>query len=388
MDTRHRSDRSDRSDRPDPAGPDSAHDDGDHDHGGVFPPEPVRRQRIPAGQALVVMLACLIGAAFLNADRLAYTARSQSHGWQRTVAVRITGGLTSVSDGLRLNRPRKFIAALVDNEDPPPPEDTDDIDIVNPQGAGTTTTTRPPDFRVPSTEEPVRILVAGDSLMGWIGPALVDSLEGYPIDVTEDWVVATGLARPDFFNWPAQLRADMAQKDPEVVIVGFGGNDMQDIETESGWLKAGSREWKLEYQRRVAQVLNTVEAPNRTVYWIGLPLTARADIEAIAPAQIAAVKAEISARPWAHFIDTREILSPDGVYSQYLRDRDGTEVKVREGDGVHPNIAGATRMVAPVVEALLDERKVSEAIRRSTTTTTTPSSPSTTTRRPSTSKPN
>ncbi|MCB0988250.1 MAG: hypothetical protein KDB09_10845, partial [Acidimicrobiales bacterium] len=73
---------------------------------------------------------------------------------------------------------------------------------------------------------------------------------------------------------------------------------------------------------------------------------------------------------------------------QYLRDRDGTEVKVREGDGVHPNIAGATRMVAPVVEALLDERKVSEAIRRSTTTTTTPSSPSTTTRRPSTSKPN
>lgn len=351
-----------------------------HDHGGVFPGEPVPRRRVPAGQALVVVLVALLVGSLLNADRLAYTARTQPFGWQRTWAMRVTGALETTSDTLWLNRPRRFLAGLADNEDPPPPDPTGDVEIVRPGAGGVTTTTRPPEFRVPSEDEPVRILVAGDSLMGFIGPALVNELDGYPVDVTEDWVVATGLARPDVLNWPAQLRADMAQHDPEVVVLGFGGNDMQDMATETGRVAVGTAAWKTEYQRRVAQVLNAVEAPHRTVYWIGLPQTARDDIERVAPAQAEAVQAEISARPWAHYVDTRTILSPDGTYTMYLVDPDGTEVKVREGDGVHPNLAGATRMVGPVVDAVIDERKLAEARARAAaaTTTTTTTNPATT----------
>src|SRR5690606_3198043 len=124
---------------------------------------------------------------------------------------------------------------------------------------------------------------AGDSLMGFIGPALVQELEGYPVEVIEDWKVGTGLARPDVLNWPAQLGADMAQHDPEVVILGFGGNDMQHMASDDGLVEAGTEAWKLEYQRRVVQVLEAVEAPHRTVYWIGIPITTRSDIERIAP---------------------------------------------------------------------------------------------------------
>ena len=348
-----------------------------------YPPEPEPRRRIPAGQAMVAVLVALLLASLLNADRLAYTARTQPFGWQRTWAMRVTGALETTSDALLLNRPRQFLARLTDNEDPPPPDPTSDVDIVRPGAGGVTTTTRPPEFRVPSEAEPVRILVAGDSLMGFIGPALVNELEGHPVEVTEDWKVATGLARPDVLNWPAQLNADMAQLDPEVVILGFGGNDMQDMDTDRGRVAVGTEAWKTEYQRRVAQVLNAVEAPHRTVYWIGLPGTTRDNIERAAPAQTAAVRAEISARPWAHFVDTRPLLSPDGTYTMYLVDPDGTEVKVREGDGVHPNLAGATRMIAPTAQAIIVERKLDQVVAPTTTTTTT----TTTTRSPSSSSP-
>ena len=342
-----------------------------------YPPEPEPRTRRPAGHALLVMIVALLVASLFNADRLDYTARTQPFGWQRTWTMKLTGTLKATSNALYLNRPRRFLAEATDNEDPPPPADTGDVAIVSGQPGGqpgadaVTTTTRPPEYRLPSQADPVRILVAGDSLMGFIGPALVKELEGYPIKLTEDWKIATGLARPDVLNWPAQLGADMAQYDPEVVIMGFGGNDMQDMATDNGRVTAGSPAWKLEYQRRVAQVLNAVEAPNRTVYWIGLPLTARSDIEAISPVQADAVRTEISARPWAHYVDTRTLLSPDGVYTMYLREDDGSEVKVREGDGVHPNLAGARRMIAPTARAITVERKLAQALAAAATTTTT-----------------
>ena len=109
-----------------------------------------------------------------------------------------------------------------------------------------------------------------------------------------------------------------------------------------------------------------------------MPLTTRANIEKVAPAQSAAVKAEIAARPWARYVDTRPILSPDGEYTIYLKGPDGSDVKVREADGVHPTLAGASRMVAPVVGSLLDERKLTEAAARAAAATSTTTTSSTT----------
>ncbi len=327
-----------------------------------FPPEPVERRRVPAGQALVVMVLCLLVASVLNADRLDYTARTQPFGWQRTWAMRITGPLKTVGNAFQVTKPRELVAKTAGNEDPPPPKDTSSVVTVPAAGAAdpgaTTTTTAPPVYRDPTAAEPVRILVAGDSLMGWIGPAIDAALGDRPIAITEDWEVGSGLARPDVINWPAQLAQDMTDLDPEVVVLGFGGNDAQDMSTDDGVVKVGTEAWQDEYQRRVAQLLTAVEGPNRTVYWIGLPITTRANIEEAAPAMAAAVQTEISARPWAHYVDTRELLAPDGEYVTYLPDASGTPVKVREGDGVHPNLAGAKVMVRPLVEALAEERKL------------------------------
>lgn len=322
-----------------------------------YPPEDVPRQRMPAGQVLIVVVAALVLAAFLNADRLDYTARTQPYGWKRNALMHVTGALKVVSHATFLDRPRRAIAEAADNVDPPPPRDTGTVVTAPPLGEGTTTsTTAPPVFRTPTVQAPVRVLVAGDSLMGWIGPAILKGLPGQPLDLKEDWQVGTGLARPDVRDWPTTLEQEMSSFDPEVVVLGFGGNDIQDMLADGSRVTVGSKAWEAEYQRRVAQVLNAVEGPNRTVYWVGLPLTARRDLERGAPSVARAVRAEIAARPWAHYVDTRRSLAPDGTYVEYLPDGKGGTVRVREGDGVHPTLAGAERMVAPLVASIRTER--------------------------------
>ena len=324
-----------------------------------YPPETEERRRVPAGQALLVMLFALLVGAVLNADRIDNTAHTQPFGWQRSWAVRITGPVKMFSKATRLNLPRELISERAGNKLPPPPVDTKTVVTAPPTIAdGPNTTSTPPTYRTPSPADPVRILVAGDSLMGWIGPALTQGLEGEPIKVTEDWKVSTGLARPDSFNWPARLEQEMGRQNPEIIVVGFGGNDAQDMITDDGRVSVGSPEWAAEYQRRVAQILNAIEGPNRTVYWIGLPKTTRGDIEKAAPAMARAARTEIAARPWAHYIDTLPTLSPDGIYTAYLSNGSGGEVKVREDDGVHPNIDGARRIVAPLIRDLAKERKL------------------------------
>ena len=324
-----------------------------------FPPEPEERQRVPAGHALLVVMVALLVGFVLNADRIDNTAHTQPFGWQRTWAVRITGPVKAVSDAVRLNRPRQLVADKAGNKLPPPPRDAGTVVTAPPTiPDATTTTSAPPSYRTATPPDPVRILVAGDSLMGWIGPALTQGLDGKPIKITEDWKISTGLARPDSFNWPARIQEDMAKYNPEVVVVGFGGNDAQDMTTDAGRVSVGSPEWAAEYQRRVAQVLNAAKGTNRTVYWIGLPKTTRGDIERAAPAMAQAAKTEIAARPWAHYVDTLPTLSPDGAYTAYLPDPSGGRVKVREDDGVHPNIAGARRIVAPLIIGLIAERNL------------------------------
>lgn len=324
----------------------------------TYPQEPVPRRRAPAGQALAVVLVALLVGAVLNAERLDYTARTQPFGWQRTWAMRVTGPLAGVSRATGLNLLRKQVSEAAGNEDPPPPDNTDQVRTADELASTATTTTTTAPIRVPTAADPTRVLVAGDSLMGWIGPALTQDVEDLPVTITEDWSVGTGLARPDVQNWPAQLEEVVAADDPEVVIVGFGGNDAQDMSTDSGRVTVGTAEWAEEYQRRVVQILDAVEGPGRTVYWIGLPVTTREAIEAVAPDMAAAIQAEIDIRPWAHYVDSRAALSPDGTYTTYLPDGSGGEVKVREDDGVHPNLAGAGRIVDTMVDQLIDERNL------------------------------
>ncbi|QXC61218.1 DUF459 domain-containing protein [Aquihabitans sp. G128] len=323
-----------------------------------FPKEPEPRRRVPAGQALAVVLVALVVGSLLNADRMAHTAETQPFGWQRTWAMRLTAPIKSVSDATGLNLPRKVVSDAAGTTDGPPPEDTRTVVTAPPIAeSATTTTIAPLKVRIPTAADPLRIHIAGDSLMIPVGPAILARFDGDPVTLTEGYKAATGLARPDVLNWPAKLRTDMAANDPDVVVLGFGGNDAQPMEGPDGPLQSGTPEWGAEYQRRVAQVLDAVEKEGRTLYWMSLPITTAGNIEKARPYMRKAITTEIAARPWAHYVDTSKILTPNGSFTAYLPDGSG-QVKVREDDGVHLTTAGATRAVVPVCDDLAEERKL------------------------------
>lgn len=214
--------------------------------------------------------------------------------------------------------------------------------------------------RIPTEAEPLRVLVAGDSLVGWIAPALEQELPADdPVDVIDDWKGSTGLVRTDFFDWPAKLTADMAQHDPDVVVLGFGGNDTQGITLDDGSvLQLGTPAWATEYQRRIGEVLDIVEQPGRTVYWIGMPMTRSEPIEQLRPVLTKAIEAEFASRPWAHFIDTRDALAPEGTFTSQLPGDDGQLVTTMAPDDIHPSLDGGVLIVREFLPELTEERQL------------------------------
>ena len=74
----------------------------------------------------------------------------------------------------------------------------------------------------------MHLYIAGDSMMGLPGMALVNlSNKTKLIKPMLDYHISTGLVRPDFFNWPAQIKSQAKAFEPSAVAAMFGANDNQ-----------------------------------------------------------------------------------------------------------------------------------------------------------------
>ncbi len=133
---------------------------------------------------------------------------------------------------------------------------------------------------VPSADNPVKMYVAGDSDAGTFGPYLQTLMKKTGmVDVTLDYKVSTGLARPDFFDWPARFDEEVPKVNPGIVVITFGGNDAQGLSDKSGTFIFGTPTgdatadagWREEYGKRVGQVMDTLTQGGRTLIWVGIP---------------------------------------------------------------------------------------------------------------------
>ena len=82
-------------------------------------------------------------------------------------------------------------------------------------GTGHGTGTTVPDITHPTAANPLRVLILGDSLgidMG--GPLQNDLANTGVVQATLDARESTGLTRPDYFNWPAELQSDLGTAQP------------------------------------------------------------------------------------------------------------------------------------------------------------------------------
>jgi hypothetical protein len=87
-----------------------------------------------------------------------------------------------------------------------------------------------------SDTDPARILVIGDSLSQGFGALMQDqaAARGLPVTVTNRGRPSTGLARADFYNWPANFENMATAMQPDILVAHFGANDMQTIQAPEG----------------------------------------------------------------------------------------------------------------------------------------------------------
>jgi hypothetical protein len=223
----------------------------------------------------------------------------------------------------------------------------------------------------PSADDPARILIVGDSDAGTFGPyleLLIDQSDvGEVVDVSLDYVVSSGLARPDFFDWPAKLESDLVELDPDIVIVTFGGNDAQglsepcadgagtcSIEWVVGAPVGNEAEWTTEYRARVDRVLDLMLDGGRHVIWVGIPNAAAEEMTAGLEVQDQAVRAALDGRERVSFVDTWDMFDGgNGGYAEYVPDpRDGVAKPIRAADGFHLNTTGAEILALAIFDEL------------------------------------
>ena len=328
------------------------------------------RRLSTAGHALVVALLGLIFGALLIAPGMHKAAFNGQPGTKRDVSLALTGALTHVSQALLLDRPRRLTQEAVGRGD----EDRIDVAIVIPP---TTVAPRPrskPTEQVPTSpsqkppakaaftpKKKLRLWIAGDSLVITPGYSIVRAAGASPVIASVGGVdghVATGLTRPDVFNWFAHLSAEVKSLRPKVVVLNFGANDdhnyMTGLPKGTSIGSFASPEWTAEYRRRVAGVMDTVNRAGAIVVWIGLPITRSESQTQRFDTINAIVQKEAKARPGkAIFIDTYTMFAgDDGGFAEYLQNAKGDTVKVRAGDGVHFDTAGGDLIAREVLKQL------------------------------------
>jgi hypothetical protein len=336
---------------------------------------------------MVVVLAGLLLAALLNSRAMVSATDNLSPGWRRTTVRAVAVPLDVVGRALRLDRPRAALDEALGRGD----GGVREADAVEPattprKGGGTAKpgTSAPASPRASgapgkaasrprasgsgapaagpaagtdrprrvSAAKPLRLLVAGDSMVELFGQTLVNSIDdGGKVKARIEVKYGTGLVRLDAFDWLAHAR-DLAATPADLTIVMIGGNDAQDISGSAGRLGMATKEWQAEYARRARQVMTTLAADGRRVMWVGMPVPRSAKLRRAFESLNSAVRSAAAGNPLVTYVDVWADYAPRGKYVDYLDDGSGRQVKVRNRDGIHLAKPGAA-MLARKLRALV-----------------------------------
>ena len=315
-----------------------------------------------AWRGFFVLFFALGLAALLDAEGLRKQAETQPSGVGRTLAVDVTRPLASVSRALHLTAPRHAVQVAIGRED----QDRIDtrVQLTLPPPAGPLPQAAPrrqqhralpakPSF---TAGHPLRMWVAGDSLAQVPGDAL--ERVGGAIDVVGvESRLATGLARPDLYNWFTRLHELMSGTKPQVAVLSFGADDAHDFMAGlPGDHKVGpfgSKSWVAEYRRRVEGVTQELNAAGIRTVWLGLPIPDGPGFRRSFPVMNRILES-VAARhsSLSQYVDVWHLLdSAHGKYTPYLRVH-GKLTLMRATDGVHYTEAAGDLVAQQVVEQL------------------------------------
>lgn len=368
---------------------------------------PYHRATMPAGKVLMITVLALLLGGLLNVTSLTEAAERQPFGLKRDVSLVMVWPFQQISDLLGLDQPRALLTERLGREldagnafagegITAAGTDTAGAVEVNEDGAAMPATAAdalaaaaavagrqapgPPlagataiadvDPNAPAvaaelperlqatftTESPLRVAIIGDSLTEQLGPAIIDRTNrpGVPATATHDFRYSSGLTRPDFFDWPAQVGQIAEDYDPDLWIVMIGANDAQDVrDANQRFRHIGSDEWEAIYRARIGALMDLLVTGGRGVIWVGQPIMRDAPFDESMAYISSLYELEAGRRPLVSFVDSRAVFAgSEGRYADYLPGPDGQLDQMRLPDGIHLTRAGAQRLAEQIFPLL------------------------------------
>ncbi len=202
--------------------------------------------------------------------------------------------------------------------------------------------------------DPARILVIGDSLGQGFGQFLDRQVtaRGLAARVTNRARVSTGLARSDFYDWPAEFAVAAAALAPDIVVAHFGANDMQTVIRAEARAVFGTPAWEAAYRAQIRAILATAAEAGAMLWWIGPAPDGNANLNRHL-ARINPIFADEAATAGAAYFPLADFTA--GENGAFLRaiEIDGRAVTIRTADGSHFNAAGYTLVADRLIDAML-----------------------------------
>ena len=336
-----------------------------HPHAELSPP-PDGRVRAPWTRVLALGAGAFAVWFLLFAPTLQHNAQGSPVGTRRTVSLDVVGPVAALSRALGLshivsvtgrgNGLSSGSVGLTSSGPPPPPRGGTRPGPKPAHGSGGAPppTTVPPNPKLPTAAAPLRVLIVGDSIGLDVGGPLQSDLAGTGIvNAALDGRVSTGLTRPDYFNWPAELTADIRSTQPQVVVVMIGANDAQDFLGPPD-VPYTSPQWNTLYAQRVAQFMQIAGSGGATVVWVGMPPMQSAGLSAQMSDVNAVVQQQaVKAHPPVTYVSTDKSLgTAQGGYTAFVTNAAGQVVNVREPDGTHLTPGGGQVVAQQVIAEL------------------------------------
>lgn len=195
-----------------------------------------------------------------------------------------------------------------------------------------------------------RLQVIGDGMAEGLFSALSDAFRSDTRVRIPDRLHSVGgviRMRPDdFFRFEESIKGEPLH----VAVILLGISDRVALRAPDGRrVNVGTEEWKEEYGRRVDRITRALKRHGSAIYWIGLPIVRRSELNEDVR-MLNAVMRERALLNNIKFIDVYEAFADEtGQYTQYGPDLTGKQRLLRHGDGVSLTAVG-NRKLAHYVE--------------------------------------
>ena len=331
-------------------------------------PVPRGRATMPAGRVMVVILVCLLVWGLLDAPALKRSSEAQPLGTRRTVSLWVLRPLAAISNLVQLTHLTNVVSSALGNDPNAQPGGGIPPDALPPDNGKPPPPEKPPvrtdRMRTPTSDNRLRVVIVGDSLAAGLGVSAERALSPSLTRVSKQGRISTGLARPDYFDWQAEMQHIMDVYRPDLVIVMTGVNDDQSLETPGGQVQTqiGTPPWPPAYADRVQHLARIAVNAGAHVVWVGLPIVSNKGRWDLFQRQNDIFQQVASRVPNMTYVDTWDrFATNDGGYSDYYW-QNGKVEKIRESDGIHFNGTGYDLVAQAAIQAAIDNFKLTDRV--------------------------